>query len=60
MELTLSDEELEFLVKILEQRHQELSQEIAHTDRREFRRELTRDEELLDSLVGRLRGTVVQ
>jgi hypothetical protein len=60
MELILSDEEQEFLVKLLEQRHRELSLEISHTDRREFRRELTRDEELLESLVCRLRGVAVQ
>ncbi len=60
MELILSDTEQEFLIKVLEQCQRELSQEIAHTDRREFRHELTRDEELLESLVCRLRGVAVQ
>ncbi len=60
MELILSNEEQEFLVKLLEQRHRELSLEISHTDRREFRQELRRDEEILDSLACRLRGTAVQ
>ena len=60
MELLLSDEEQELLLNFLEQRYRELSQEIAHTDHREFREELRRNEELLDSLVCRLREAVVQ
>ena len=59
MELTLSDEEQEFLLNILEQRHQELLIEIAHTDSREFKQGLRINEKLLDSLVCRLRGTAV-
>lgn len=59
MELTLSAEELEFLLNTLEQRHRELLNEIAHTDHREFKQELRRKEKLLDSLVCRLRGTAV-
>ena len=59
MELTLSEQEQELLFNVLEQRHQALLNEIAHTDRGEFRQELRRDEELLDSLVCRLRGTGV-
>ena len=57
MELTLSGEEYEFLVNILEQRHRELLREIAHTDHREFRQGLRCDEKLLDSLICRLRET---
>lgn len=57
MELTLSAEEREFLSNILDQRHRELLNEIAHTDRREFKQGLLKDEKLLDSLVCRLRGT---
>ncbi len=60
MELTLSAEEQEFLLSILEQRDRELLGEIAHTDRREFKQGLRRDEKLLESLVCRLRGTAVQ
>jgi len=60
MELTLSDEEQEFLLNILEQHHRELLNEIAHTDRREFKQGLRGNEKLLDSLVCRLRGTAVQ
>jgi len=59
MELTLSDQEQEYLLNILEQRHRELLHEIAHTDHREFKQELLRDEKLLDSLVCRLRRTAV-
>jgi len=60
MDLTLSAEEQEFLSNILEQRHRELLNEIAHTDHREFKQGLLKDEKLLDSLVCRLRGTAVQ
>ncbi|MFP5208274.1 MAG: hypothetical protein ACLGRW_03190 [Acidobacteriota bacterium] len=60
MELTLSDEELEFLLNILEQRHQEVLEEITHTDRREFKEALRRNEKVLESLVCRLRGMAVQ
>lgn len=60
MELTLSAEEQEFLLSILERRNRELLREIAHTDHREFKQGLRRDEKLLDSLVCRLRETAVQ
>lgn len=60
MELTLNAEEQEFLLNILEQRERELLREIAHTDHREFKQGLRRDEKLLDSLVCRLQETAVQ
>ncbi len=60
MELTLNTEEQELLLSILDQRHRELMNEIAHTDHREFKQELRKDERLLDSLVSRLRGAAVQ
>ena len=60
MELVLSDEEQEFLAKILEERHRELLEEIAHTDRRDFKEGLRRNEKVLESLVYRLRGAAVQ
>jgi hypothetical protein len=59
MELTLSEQEQDLLLHILENRHQAMLNEIAHTDRREFKQELRKDEEVLDSLVSRLRGTGV-
>jgi hypothetical protein len=60
MELTLGTEEQELLLKILERYHQVLLNEIAHTDRREFKQGLLEDKKLLESLVGRLQGTAVQ
>ena len=41
-------------------RHRELLNEIAQTDHREFKQGLLKDEKLLDSLLGRLRGKAVQ
>jgi hypothetical protein len=60
MELTLSAEEQELLSNILDRYHRELLNEIAHTDHREFKQGLIKDEKLLDSLMCRLRGTAVQ
>ncbi len=60
MELTLNTEEKELLLAILEQCHQELLKEIAHTDRRDFKQGLRKDEKLLDSVLSRLRGVAVQ
>ena len=59
MELRLSAEEQEFLSNILERRHRELLNEIAHTEHRDFKQGLLKDEKLLDSLACRLRGTAV-
>lgn len=60
MELILSAEERVLLLSILEQRHQELLKEIAHTDHRHFKQGLRKNEKLLDSLLGRLRGLAAQ
>jgi len=60
MELTLNIEEQEFLISILELRHRELLKEISHTDHREFKRGLRKNERLLESLLGLLRGVAVQ
>jgi hypothetical protein len=60
MELTLNTEEQNLLLSILDRRHRELVNEIAHTDHREFKQELRKDERLLDSLLSRLRGAAVQ
>ena len=51
MQLTLNTEEQELLLSILDQRHRELVKEIAHTDHREFKQGLRKDERLLDSLL---------
>ena len=60
MELTLTHEEQDYLLNILEQCHRELLNEIAHTDSREFKQGLWKNEQLLDSLVSRLRDAAVQ
>jgi len=55
MELTLTPEERELLLSILEQRHQEMLKEIWHTHHREFKAGLRKNEKLLESVLGRLR-----
>lgn len=55
MELTLTTEEHELLLNILEQRHRELMKDIWHTDHREYKELLRRHEKLLDSILSRLR-----
>jgi hypothetical protein len=60
MELTLSTEEQELLIEILEQRHKALLKEIWHTDNHEFKELLRKNEKMLESMVGRLRQTTVQ
>ncbi len=60
MNLTLNAEELEFLSNILENCHRELLNEIAHTDHREFKQGLLKDEKLLGSLVSRLQEAAAQ
>jgi hypothetical protein len=60
MDLAFSDEEVEFLFNTLERRQRELLNEIAHTDHREFKEGLLRNEKLVDSLLSRLRRTAVQ
>ena len=60
MELTLTPQEHELLLRILEQHHQELLKEIWHTDSREFKLALQRDEKRLDSVLDRMRQALVQ
>lgn len=60
MELTLNAEEQKLLLSIIDRRHQELLNEIFHTDNREFKQELRKDEKLLDSLLSRVREAAVQ
>jgi hypothetical protein len=55
MELSLSAEEQELLLRILEQRHLELQKEIAHTDHRDFKQALRRNEGLIESMLSKLR-----
>ncbi|MBZ5680487.1 MAG: hypothetical protein LAO24_10310 [Acidobacteriia bacterium] len=60
MELILTAEEQELLFGILEQRHRELQKEISHTDHREFKLALRKNEKLLESILSRLRGALIQ
>lgn len=60
MELTLNTEEQELLLSILDRRHEELVNEIVHTDHREFKQELRKDERLLNSLLRRVREAATQ
>jgi hypothetical protein len=60
MEFTLTTEEHQLILRILEQHHQGLLKEIWHTDHREFRRALREDEKLLESILNRLREVRVQ
>jgi hypothetical protein len=48
MELTLSTEEQQLLLDILEQRHRELLKEISHTAHRDFKQGLRKNEQLLE------------
>ena len=55
MEFTLTSEEHELVLRILEQHHRGLLKEIWRTDHREFRLALREEEKLLESVVNRLR-----
>lgn len=59
MELTLSMEEQRLLEQILEARYNTLQREIAHTDHREFKQMLRRNETLIESMLSRLRTAAV-
>ncbi len=59
MELTLTTEQQDLLINILEQRKRELMKEISHTDNREFRERLRRNERLLEDVLTRLAVGVV-
>jgi hypothetical protein len=56
MELILTAEEHELLTSILEHRHRELLNEISHTDHQKFKQTLRKNEQLLESILSRLRG----
>ena len=60
MELTLSSEEAELLLSILEQHHRELLNEIWHTQHRDFKVALRKNEKLLESILNRLREVPIQ
>jgi hypothetical protein len=60
VELTLTTDEQELLLGILEQRHRELQKKISHTDHHDFKLGLRRNEKLLESILSRLRGAPIQ
>lgn len=60
MELTLTTEEQQLLLDILEQRQRELLKEISHTDHHEFKQSLRKNEKLLESILSHLRRVPVQ
>lgn len=60
MELTLTIEEREFLNRLLEQRHREILKEISHTDNREFRQVLRKNEETIEAILNQLRGAPLE
>ncbi len=60
MELILTTDEQELLLNILERRHRELQKEISHTDHREFRLALRKNEKLIESILSRLQAIPVQ
>jgi len=60
MEFTLTTEEHELILRILEQHHRGLLKEIWHTDHRDFRLALREEEKLLESILNRLRDVQAQ
>ena len=60
MELMLTTEEREILTRLLEQRHREISKEISHTDHREFREFLRRNEGTIEGILSQLRGAPLE
>ena len=57
MDLSLNSEERELLQQILEQRHLELQKEISHTDHRDFKQALRNNENLIESMLTKLRSS---
>lgn len=60
MELPLNTEEHQLLLDLVEQRHRELLKEISHTNHREFKEALRKNEKLIESILSHLRGAPVQ
>ena len=59
MQVTLTPQEHEVILRILEQHHQALLKEIWHTDKREFKAALQADEKQLEAILARMRGVVI-
>lgn len=56
MEVTITPEEMELLIEILEERHRDLLREISRTNHHEFKLVLRKKEKLLESVLLRLRA----
>lgn len=60
MEITLTPEEAELLLNIVEHRHREILKELWHTHHSEFKEGLRKSEKLLESIMNRLQEAAVQ
>ena len=60
MELTLTIEEREILTSLLERRYREILKEISHTDNREFRQVLRKNEDTIEGILSQLREAPVE
>jgi hypothetical protein len=60
MELLLTCEEATVLMEILEENHHQLVREISRAKHREFKLALKKREELLESIVAKLKATQTQ
>ncbi len=58
MEITITTEEKELLLEILRERRDAFLREISHADNRDFKCLLRRKEQLLESLLNRVRVDV--
>ena len=56
MEVTITPEEMELLIEILEERHRDLLREISRTSHHEFKLVLRKKEKLLELVLLRLRA----
>jgi len=60
MDLNLTPEQHELVLRILDQRHERLLKEIWHTDNREFKHALQHEEKMLESILQKMREEVLQ
>jgi hypothetical protein len=56
MEITISADERELLLELLEERHREMLREISRSRHHEFKQALRRNEHMLESVIIRLRS----
>lgn len=60
MEITLTPEEADLLLGVVEHRHREILKELWHTHHGEFKASLRKSEKLLESIMNRLQEAAVQ